>query len=66
VQNTLPVTLLFINISIKIYRIITLFVAIYGCTTWSLRVRKEYRLRVFEKRELREVYWPEKDEVTGE
>jgi hypothetical protein len=29
-------------------------------------VRKEYRLRVFEKRELREVYWPEKDEVTGE
>jgi len=49
VQNTLLVTLLSTNIKIKIYRIITLFVATYACATWSLRVRKEYRLRVFEK-----------------
>jgi hypothetical protein len=66
VQNTLPVTSISINISIKIYRILTLFVAIYGCGTWSRRVREEYMLRGFEMGELREVYWSEKDEVTGE
>jgi len=54
------------NIKIKIYRIITLFVVIYGCATSSLTVRKEYSLRMFEKRELRKVYRPEKDEVAGE
>jgi hypothetical protein len=51
---------------IKIYRIITLFVVIYGCATLSLTVRQEYRLRVFERRELRKEYGPEKVEVAGE
>jgi hypothetical protein len=47
---------------IKIYRTIILLVALYGCETWSLTLRKEYRLRVFENRVLR----PKKGEVTGE
>jgi hypothetical protein len=34
--------------------------------TWSLKLREERRLRVFENRVLREVFWPKRDEVTGE
>ena len=40
------------NIKIKIYRTIILPVVLYGCETWSLTLRKERRLRVFEKRVL--------------
>ena len=39
---------------------------LYGCETWSLTVREERRLRVFENRVLREVFRPKRDEVTGE
>jgi len=35
---------------IKIYRTIILHVVTYGCETWSLTVREEHRLRVFENR----------------
>ena len=38
----------------------------YGCKTWSLTLREERRLRVFENRVLRRVFWLKKDEVTGE
>ena len=37
-----------------------------GCETWSLTLRKERRLRVFENRVLRKVFGPKRDEVTGE
>jgi hypothetical protein len=36
-----------------------------GCETWSLRVRKEHGLRVFEKKVLKRRFGPERDEVTG-
>ena len=36
------------------------------CETWSLTLREERRLRVFEKRVLRRIFGPERDEVTGE
>ena len=49
-----------------IYRIIILPVVLYGGETWSLILRDEYRLRVFENRELRRVFGPKRDEVTGE
>jgi uncharacterized membrane protein len=49
-----------------VYRIIILPVVLYGCATWSLTVREECRLRVFEKRVLREIFGPKRDEVTGE
>ena len=50
----------------KIYRIIILPVVLYGCETWSLTLREERRLRVFENRVLRKVFGPKRDEVTGE
>ena len=39
---------------------------LYGCETWSLTLREERRLRVFENRVLRRVFVPKRDEVTGE
>jgi len=38
----------------------------YGCETWSLTLREERRLRVFENRVLRRIFGPRRDEVTGE
>ena len=54
------------NLKIKIYRTIILPVALYGCETWSLKLREVGRLRVFENRVLRRVFGPKRDEVTGE
>ena len=39
---------------------------LYGCETWSLTLREERRLRVFENRVLRKVFGPKRDEVIGE
>jgi hypothetical protein len=41
-------------------------VVLNGCETWSLILREECRLRVFENRVLRKVFGPKRDEVTGE
>ena len=41
-------------------------VVLYGCETWSLTLREERRLRVFENRVSRRVFGPKRDEVTGE
>jgi hypothetical protein len=49
-----------------IYRNITLPLVMYGCETWSLTLREERRLRVFENRVLRRIFGPKRDEVTGE
>ena len=46
----------------KIYITIILPV-LYGCETWSLKLRKESRLRVFENRLLRKIFGPKRDEV---
>ena len=51
---------------IKIYRTITLRVVLYGCETWSLTLREEHKLRVFENRVLRRIFGHKRDEVTGE
>jgi hypothetical protein len=37
-----------------------------GCETWSLTLREERRLRVFENRAIRRIFGPKTDEVTGE
>jgi len=65
VKNLLSSSLLSKNLKIKIYRTIILPV-VYGCETWSLALREELRLRVFENRVLRRVFGPMWDEVTGE
>ena len=41
-------------------------VVLYGCETWSLTLREERRLRVYESRVLTRVFGPKRDEVTGE
>jgi len=38
---------------------------VYGCKTWSLALREERRLRVFQNRALRRIFWPKRDEVRG-
>jgi hypothetical protein len=38
---------------------------LYGCDTWSLTLREERRLMVFENRVLRKTFGPKRDEVTG-
>ena len=38
----------------------------YGCETWSLKLREDPRLSVFENRVLRKIFWAKRDEVTGE
>ena len=64
-QNFLSSRLLSKNLKIKIYRTIILPVVLYGCETWSLTLREEHRLRMFENRVLRRVFGPKRDEVTG-
>ena len=59
------IIIIIIIIIIKIYRTIVLPVVLYGCGTWSLTVREERRLRVFENRVLRRIFGPKRDEVTG-
>jgi hypothetical protein len=66
VQNLLPSSLLSKNLKIKIYRTIILPIVLYGCETWSLTLRVDRRLRVFENRVLRRVFGPKRDKVTGE
>ena len=66
VQNLLSSSLLSITLKIKIYRTMILPVVQYGCETWSLRLREERSLRVFENRVLRRVFGSKRDEATGE
>jgi hypothetical protein len=40
-------------------------VVLYGCETWSLTLREEHRLRVFENRMLRRIFGSKRDEVKG-
>jgi hypothetical protein len=54
------------NSKIKIHKTIILPVVLYGCETWSLTLREEHRLRVFENRVLRRIFGPKGDEVMGE
>ena len=60
VQNLWSSSLLSKTLKIKIHRTIILSLVLYGCETWSLT------LRVFDKRVLRRIFGPKRDEVTGE
>jgi hypothetical protein len=48
----------------RIYKTIILPVILYGCETWSLTLKEEHRLRVFENKVLRRIFGPKRDEVT--
>ena len=52
------------NLKIKIYRTTILLVVLYGCETWSLTLREEFKLRVFANRMLRRLFGPKRDEAT--
>ena len=54
------------NECIQVFKDIVLPVVLYGCETWSLTLREERRLRVFENRALRRIFGCKRDKVTGE
>jgi len=54
------------NLNFKISRTIILPVVLYGCETWSLKLREQSRLRVFENRVLRIIFRPKRVVVRGE
>jgi hypothetical protein len=56
VQKFLSSHLLSKNVKIRIYKTIILPVVLYGCVTWSLTLREEHRLKVFENRVLRRIF----------
>jgi hypothetical protein len=53
------------NVKVKIYKTIILRLVLYGCETWSVTLREEHRLKVFENRVLR-ITEHKRDEVTAE
>jgi hypothetical protein len=54
------------NVKVKIHKTIILPAVLYGCETWSLTLKKEHRLRVFENRVLRRIFGTKRDEVMEE
>ncbi|KAJ4434691.1 hypothetical protein ANN_23259 [Periplaneta americana] len=50
----------------RIYKTVVLPVVLYGCETWTLTLREEHRLRVFENKVPRKIFGARRDEVTGE
>ena len=65
VQNILSSSLLSKNIKINIYRNL-IFYVLYGYETWSLTLREERRLRVFENRVMRRIFGAKRDEITND
>ncbi|KAJ4441680.1 hypothetical protein ANN_11538 [Periplaneta americana] len=66
VEKLLSSSLLSKNLKVRIYKTVILPVILYGCETWTLTLREEHRLRVFENKVLRKIFGAERDEVTEE
>ncbi|KAJ4426334.1 hypothetical protein ANN_27148 [Periplaneta americana] len=66
VEKLLSSSLLSKNLKVRIYKTVILPVLLYGCETWTLTLREEHRLRVFENKVLRKIFGAKRDEVTGE
>jgi len=66
VQNLLSSSWLSKSIKIKIYILVILPFVLYRSETWSLTLREEHRLRVFENWMLRRIFGPKRDEITGD
>jgi hypothetical protein len=65
VHSLLSFRLLSKNLRNRIYKTKILFVVLHGCETWSLVIREEHGVRVFENRVLRETSGPKREEVMG-
>ena len=63
-QNLVFSSFLSKNIKIKIYRTIVFLVVLCECKTWSLTFREKRRLKVFENRVLKNIFWLKRDDVT--
>ncbi|KAJ4441071.1 hypothetical protein ANN_10921 [Periplaneta americana] len=66
VEKLLSSSLLSKNLEVRIYKTVILPVVLYGCETWTLTLRGEHMLRVFENKVLRKIFGAKRDEVTGE
>jgi hypothetical protein len=66
VQNLLSSLLLSKNLKTRLYKTVILPVVLYGCETWSLTLREEHKLGVFENRVLRKILGPKRKEVAVE
>ncbi|KAJ4426333.1 hypothetical protein ANN_27147, partial [Periplaneta americana] len=66
VERSLSSSLLSKNLKVRTYKTVMLPVVLYGCETWTLTLREEHRLRVFENKVLRKIFGAKRDEVTGE
>ena len=66
VQKLLSFHLLSKDIKIHVYRTIIFPVVLCGHEIWSLTLREECRVRLFENRVLRRIFEPKSDEVTGQ
>ncbi|KAJ4444178.1 hypothetical protein ANN_05968 [Periplaneta americana] len=66
VEKLLSSSLLSKNLKVRIYKTVILPVVLYGCETWTLTLREEQRLRVFENNILRKIFGAKRDDVTGE
>ena len=65
-EKILSSRLLSKKLKVKTYKTIILPVVLYGCETWSLTLREEHRLRLFENKVHRKIFGAKKDEITGE
>ena len=54
------------KLKVNTYKTVILPVVLYGCKAWSLTLREEHRLRVFENKVLRKIFGAKRDESTGE
>ncbi|KAJ4445794.1 hypothetical protein ANN_12479 [Periplaneta americana] len=66
VQKLSSSSLLSKNMKVRIYKTVILPVFLYGCETWTLTLREEHRLRVFENKVLRKIFGAKRDEIKGE
>ncbi|KAJ4438974.1 hypothetical protein ANN_14928 [Periplaneta americana] len=66
VEKLLSSSLLSKNLKVRIYKTVILPDVLYGCETWTLTLREEHRLRMFENKLLRKIFGAKRDEVTGE
>ncbi|KAJ4433996.1 hypothetical protein ANN_16315 [Periplaneta americana] len=66
VEKLLSSSLLSKSLKVRIYKTVILPVVLYGCETWTLTLREEHRLRVFENKVLRKIFGAKRDEVIGE
>ncbi|KAJ4441377.1 hypothetical protein ANN_11232 [Periplaneta americana] len=66
VEKLLSSSLLSKNLKVRIYKTVILPVVLYGCETWTLTLREEQRLKVFENKVLRKIFGAKRDEVSGE